>query len=135
MSTLDINYFKKQSITYIGFTIFCLVFGLIYEKFSHGVYSSYMMYAFLIPLLFGFVFSIIMCFINTNYLPNRASVNLYNASLVTLTIYSIFKGILEIYGTTNSLIKVYLYVSFLLFVISLINYIINLINLLKRGNL
>lgn len=33
------------------FTIFCMIFGAIYERFSHEVYSYYMIYAFSIPLL------------------------------------------------------------------------------------
>jgi hypothetical protein len=33
--------------TYLGFTLFCGLFSLIYEHFSHGVYSDYMVYLFL----------------------------------------------------------------------------------------
>ena len=35
------------------FAIFIAVFGAIYEKFSHEVYSYYMIYAFMIPLCLG----------------------------------------------------------------------------------
>lgn len=123
---LDTKYFKRQSVAYLGFTIFCCVFGIIYEHFSHDVYSLYMLYAFLIPLFLGLIISVILCIINENYLPTRIPVNLYNASICTLTVYSIFKGVLEIYGTTNSLIQIYLYVGVLLLIVSLIIYAINL---------
>ena len=37
----------------LGAALFCAVFGMIYEVFSHEVYSYYMIYAFVIPLLLG----------------------------------------------------------------------------------
>ena len=104
---LDINYYKKQGITYIVFSILTMIFGIVYECFSHNVFSYFMMYAFLIPLICGGVLSFI---IYTGILKCgiRISNNLYNAGIATLTIGSIIKGVLEIYGTTN--VKVYLYV-------------------------
>lgn len=38
---------------YVGISSFLLLFGIIYEQFSHEVYSWYMMGAFLIPLAGG----------------------------------------------------------------------------------
>ncbi len=35
----------KKSLIYLGVSVFVFIFGQIYEYFSHGVYSSYMMYA------------------------------------------------------------------------------------------
>lgn len=52
--------------------------------------------------------------------PCRISLNLYNAGIATLTIYSILKGVLEIYGTTNSLIVWYLYIAVILIVVALV---------------
>lgn len=119
LSILDINYFKKQAIVYLIISIFCFVFGRVYEMFSHNVYSSYMMNSYLIPLFFGFFASLTMFLLKLNKITNRISINLYNASIATFTIYSIFKGILEIYGTTNKLINIYLYIGILLFIISI----------------
>ena len=39
---------KKTGI-YLGISVFVFIFGQIYEYFSHGVYSNYMIFAFLIP--------------------------------------------------------------------------------------
>lgn len=123
MYTLDINYLKKQSFIYLFISIISLIIGIIYESFSHDVYSFYMQYAFLIPLIFGCILSLIIYIIKPYKLPNRISVNLYNASIATLTVYSFIRGVLEIYGTTNSLINIYIIVSILLLVFSIIAYL------------
>ena len=108
---------KKQSKLYLFISIFCIVFAFIYEHFSHGIYSNYMIYAFLIPLIFGFVPSIILTITKKNI--NRLSMNVYNASVANITLYMLFSGVLEIYGTTNQLINVYLYMTIILVVIGI----------------
>lgn len=121
MYTLDINYFKKQTIVYFLISIFLMVFGLIYEQFSHDVYSNYMIYAFAIPQVIGMLPSMLFSFSIVKKLPNRTSVNLHNAAIATITVYSIIRGILEIYGTTNSLINWYIYI-YIIFEISALFY-------------
>lgn len=108
---------KKQSKIYLFISIFCIVFAFIYEHFSHGIYSNYMIYAFLIPLIFGFVPSIILTITKKNI--NRLSMNVYNASVANITLYMLFSGVLEIYGTTNQLINIYLYMTIILVVIGI----------------
>lgn len=128
MYTLDIKYYKKQTLIYFISSIFCLIFGRIYDIFSHDVHSKFMLNAYLIPLIFGCILSFIVYIFKLNKLFKRISINLYNASVATITIYFIFYGVLEIYGTTNKLINVYLYVSILLLIISII------INLMEVKN-
>ena len=108
--TLDINYFKKQTIVYSVISILLMIFGLVYEQFSHEVYSNYMIYAFAIPQVIGMLPSMLYSLSIIKKLPNRISVNLHNAAIATITVYSIIRGILEIYGTTNSLINLYIYI-------------------------
>ena len=38
---------------YLTASVFCALFGAVYELFSHGVYSYWMIYAFAFPLLLG----------------------------------------------------------------------------------
>ena len=38
---------------YLIISVLCAVYGMIYELFSHKVYSIYMIFAFVIPLLDG----------------------------------------------------------------------------------
>ena len=92
---------------FIIITLVTLAFSRIYNIFSHDVHSLYMTYAFIIPLLLGI-------------LPNlKIKTNkVYNASVITLTIYSLMRGFLEIYGTTNNLISIYLYISIILLIVS-----------------
>lgn len=118
--TLDTKYLKKQSIVYIFITIFCYIFAKVYELYSHGVYSAFMSNAYLIPLIFGAIVSLIQSVSGKTKIYNRVSVNLYNASIATFTVYSILRGVLEIYGTTNSLINVYVYVGIVLLVTSIL---------------
>ena len=118
--TLDINYFKKQSIIYLIISILCLIIGIIYELLSHNVYSIYMQFALVIPLIFGFILSLIIYIVKPSKLPNHISINLYNAAIATITIFSFIKGVLDIYGTTNSLINVYIIVSIILILLSII---------------
>ena len=97
---------KKSGLFHLGFTIFCVLFGAIYEIFSFGVFSFYMIYAFAIPAVLGLGVSVIMYFYGKK-LPEATPTKLWNYGVVTLTIGCIFKGVLEIYGTTNKLIIVY----------------------------
>ena len=43
----------RYSFIYLAAAIFCALFGAIYEFFSHGVFSFFMIYAFAIPLAAG----------------------------------------------------------------------------------
>ena len=119
---LDIDFLKKQRINYLVISLFVLAFSLIYEAFSHEVYSKFMLLAFCIPLVLGT--GVTSIFIKTkNKFPTRAEVNLYNAGVATLTVGSIFMGVLEIYGTTNLKVYSYLIVGFFLIVLSTVLYI------------
>lgn len=113
MYILDIKDLKKENIFIIGFSIFTLVFAIIYECFSHGVVSYFMILAFLIPLL-NLILNCI--FIYSKFKVTRLSKNLISMSIYTFTFFSIMKGVLDIFGTTNNLIFIYLIVGLLLFI-------------------
>ena len=84
---------------------FLAVFGGIYELFSHGVYSGWMIFAFAVPLLLGApLYALLLHF---GKAPGRVFLNLWNAGVACLSVGSVFQGVLAIYGTTNSLILVY----------------------------
>ena len=77
-----------------------------YERFSHGVYSYGMLYAFAFPLTLGVLPLLLISMLHAPY-PNRAVCNLQQAGIATLTVGSIITGVLEIYGTTSPLTVVY----------------------------
>lgn len=95
-------------------TAFCAVFGEIYELFGHGVYSDYMIYAFMIPLMFSVIPGVFRLLYGKKEIPDTAR-HLWNYGVATLTVGCIFQGILEIYGTTNRLAIIYPSVGFGLF--------------------
>lgn len=103
---------KKISLVYLIISLITMNFGFIYELFSHGVYSNYMMFAFLIPFLLGSILFLVIGKLNLRI--SNLSLNFYHSFVSTLTLGCIMKGFLDIYGTTNSLLNIYIYVSILL---------------------
>lgn len=95
-----------------------MVFGFVYELFSHQVYSNYMVYAFAIPLLGGTLVYLALGIAQRFTYPCAAARYLYHSGLAALTVGSIVRGILDIYGTTNSLTKWYAIVGFGLLIVS-----------------
>ena len=87
-------------------SLFCALFGAVYEAFSHGVYSYAMLYAFAFPLVLGVLPLYLIGIFRAAY-PPKALRSLWHAGIATLTVGSIVEGILEIYGTTNPLTAVY----------------------------
>ena len=111
MSTSVIEINREQALKrakkYIPITLFCLVFGWIYEIYSFGVYSNFMIYAFVFPLLGGVVFWLLIGTSKKKIHYNKLFLNCQSASIATFTLGFIFKGILDIYGTTSNLTNVY----------------------------
>lgn len=96
----------KTAFIYLLVSIVCVAFGAMYELFSHEVYSYFMLYAFLFPLIGGTLpFFILTC--SRVRLPDKIACKLYHAGIAALTVGSLFTGVLEIYGTTNRLTAVY----------------------------
>ncbi len=97
---------QKHLIGSIIATLFCALFAAVYESFSFGVYSYFMLFAFVIPLLgCSLPFSIIS-FRNKD-IPDIKVLRLWNSGIAALTVGSIMQGVIEIYGTTNHLIIIY----------------------------
>ncbi len=113
----------KSGFFYLALTLFCVLFGAVYEYFSYGVYSYYMLYAFVIPLLGGVLPFFILAFSLRLPIPGRIAVNLHNSGIAALTTGSIFTGVLEIYGTSNRLVSVYWIAGALLLVSGILLYL------------
>lgn len=113
---------SKTAFVYLLISLFCALFGAVYEVFSHEVYSFYMLYAFAFPLAGGtFPFLAISLF-RKRY-PEIVARNVYHSGIATLTVGSIIRGVLEIYGTTNRLTGLYWSVGFILLVVGIIFYL------------
>ena len=120
---LDTNIIKKELKKYLIFSSLCLVFACIYEMFSHQVYSVFMIFSFLIPLIMGV--GVYALLVKKHFLVNNISNSLYKMSLYTVTFGSIMKGVLDIYGTTNSKLVIYWIVGGIMLVVAIVWQIIN----------
>lgn len=97
----------KTAFIYLLTALFCILFGAVYEHFSHQVYSTGMIYAFVFPLAGGTLPFMVFALYQFQRLPGRLTLNLYHSGIAALTVGSIMTGVLEIYGTTNALLQCY----------------------------
>ena len=106
MSASHINPEKKQmrrtSLIFLCATLFCGLFSAVYEHFSHGVYSNYMVYLFAFPFFGGVVQYAIFGLAPKIKCPSPASARIFNSGVAALAVGSCIKGVLDIYGTTSS---------------------------------
>ena len=86
---------------YLLSALLCALFGAVYELFSHGVWSCFMICAFAFPLLLGAIPFFLLRKRGKSF-PGRAA-DLIHAGVAALTVGSILQGALEIYGTSNPL--------------------------------
>lgn len=112
----------KSTFRYLAVSLFAAFFGAIYEHFSFGVYSYYMIYAFAIPLTLG-ALPLLGITISKRRIPSVLSLKVWNSGIAALTVGSIVQGILAIYGTTNRLVTVYPAVGILLLAAGLFLYL------------
>ena len=101
---------EKLVFTYLIVTLVCAIFGAVYEFFSHGVYSYYMLYAFMIPFLGGTVYFYGILYFRSK-IPGCIARRFQHFGILTLTVGCMVCGILEIYGTTNRLVIFYFIVG------------------------
>ena len=106
MSTSGRTAYLKRALWQLGWAMFLAFFGAVYERFSHEVYSYWMIYAFAFPLVLGVLpWSVLALFDRSE--PVRSAAQLWDSGVLTLAVGSVFAGVLEIYGTTNRLWLVY----------------------------
>ena len=108
LSISDKDRSSRTVLVYTGITLFCGLFSVIYEYFSHNVWSGFMVWMFLIPLLGGVIPFMLVRGGSGISFPKRIPFNLYNSGIATLTVGSCLQGVLEIYGTTSDFMPVYL---------------------------
>ncbi len=123
---IDRKRIRKTAFVYLLVSLFCVLFGAVYESYSHEVYSYYMIYAFVFPLAGGTLIFSVLSFANINRYPNAVSRKLYHSGIAALTVGSLVRGVLDIYGTTNTLAKYYWYVGFILIGVSIIIFLCSL---------
>lgn len=107
----------RMAFTYLIASAAVAAFGAVYEHFSFGVWSGFMVYAFMIPLTGGtlpYMLRYLRRAKDANHAAPARSMKrsssewAWHAGIVTLTSGSIVQGILAICGRPNHLTVVYL---------------------------
>ena len=98
--------FSSVSGAYLAAALGCALFGAVYECFSHGVCSPFMVCAFAFPLLLGALPFFLLRRAGRPF-PGPLAADLIHAGVAALTIGSILRGVLDIYGTTSPLLALY----------------------------
>lgn len=111
LSTLDTKKYGKIALIYLLCSIFLGVFGGIYEHFSFGVYSNFMLYSFAFPLVGGVLPALLLSLYPPKNAPLPLAQWLYRSGIAAFSVGSIIRGVLDIYGTENVLTVWYWYVG------------------------
>ena len=114
---------EKLVFTYLIVTLVCAGFGAVYEFFSHGVYSYYILYAIMNPFLGGTVYFYCILYFRSK-IPGCIARRFQHFGILTLTVGCMVCGILEIYGTTNRLVIFYFIVGGMFLVIGNFMYLL-----------
>ena len=118
----SVNQRKKYILWHFIAAVFFAVFGMVYELFSHGVFSPFMAFAFTIPLVAGGILQSIL--LKTKVRIPDLALRLWNYAIALLTVGSIWKGVLDIYGTTNRLIVYYPIFGGILLLLAVVQFIL-----------
>ena len=107
-------------------TVSTVFFAAVYECFSHQVYSRAMILAFLYPLLGGLMPATLLMLAKAKLQPGEWTRSLWDAGIASLTLGSLFRGVLEIYGTTSRLSAVLPVLGWTLLALGLLLWILEL---------
>ena len=75
----------KTGLQYFTAALLCALFGAVYELFSHSVFSYYMLYAFMIPLVGGALLFFLMGYFQWK-IPGKVSRSLWQFGIAALTV-------------------------------------------------
>ena len=105
---------------YVLAAVNAAVFSAVYEHFSFGVYSPFMIFAFAVPLLMGALAFLLMgrALKKTGTSVPALVCKFWHAAVATLTVGFLFRGVLDIYGTSSPLTSVYWVAAAVLAVLS-----------------
>ena len=111
MYTLDTkkqqHLWKKTALCYLGISVFCVMFTIIYESFSYGESSTTMRLMFLFPLIGGTFLFLFLYYKNLKHTFSRISYNLWNSGIAILTNGCVIKGIINISGRFTDYDRIY----------------------------
>ena len=98
---------KRAAIVGLSLTVFCCVFTVIYEYFSHNAVSGYMRSMFLMPLCGVALPAIVGYWTPLHRWVSRAAFNLWNSAMAVWAVGCLFRGIVNISGRHTTLDRPY----------------------------
>ena len=131
MYTSDDKLMKKTFWIALGCSVFFGIFTLIYYQFSHQVYSDYMTYLGLIPLVLGSLPAFIFWRKNIPA-PGYLSYHMYFSGVAALTMASCLKGIFDIAGNSSVYQTYFMYFGIAITLLGVLLYGISLIRNTSR---
>ncbi len=122
---------KRSAIVGLSLALFCVVFTVIYEHFSHNAASNYMRSMFLMPLFGVALPALIGYFTPLHRYLGRVAFNLWNSGMAVWAVGCLFRGIVNISGRHTSLDKPYWTAGWVFLFLALIAEIVHIITLQK----
>lgn len=98
---------RRTLITGASLALFCGVFTLIYEQFSHGATSTHMRCMFLMPLVGCALPALVGLLTPLHRFVCRPAFNLWNSGMAVWAVGCLFRGIVNISGRFTDLDRVY----------------------------
>lgn len=98
---------KRAAIVGASLALFCVVFTVIYEHFSHNAASDHMRAMFLMPLIGVALPALIGYFTPLHRYLGRAAFNLWNSGVAVWAVGCLFRGIVNISGRHTTLDRPY----------------------------
>jgi len=123
---------RRTSLIFLCVALFCGLISAVYEHFSHGVYSNYMIYLFAFPLIGGALPYAVLGLAPKIRCPSPASMRTFNSGVAALTVGSCIKGVLDIYGTSSSYQPIYWVLGIALIVVGAAIYLFEVLSSHKR---
>lgn len=115
----------KNSITYLGLSLFVFVGSLIYHLFSHGVTSSDMQSAYLWFLLSALIYGILLlvfpAFEKRAYY--RLFMNLFNTASASQVLGLFLTGIIDIAGGSSAFLPLYFWMGKIFYGLSVVAFL------------
>ena len=123
---------KRSAMVGFSLALFCAVFTVIYEQFSHNAASPHMRSMFLMPLCGVALPALVGYFTPLHRLVTRAVFNLWNSAMAVWTVGCLFRGIVNISGRHTTLDRPYWVAGWVFIALSVLVEITHLISLLQE---
>lgn len=123
---------RRALLISVGSSLFCLLFYLIYNHFSHGVRSPFMTFSFMWPLVLCVLPYALFLLLPAVPGPSLLSALVWNTAVAALTVSSLLRGVFEIAGNSSRYQVIMMAAGFFLLLCGLVLYIAGIILLNKH---